>query len=129
MSPCLEALFGLRMRTSGPGDWGPICSANAVDNLVPTPPSTYSCRVALTAALKSRCRRPQVQPKLPDLELRLRGTCGKVRTRFPQGDAAQPAEIPHPVDPETWKRCYTVIVTCSRPTNETIWCNLYWLDA
>jgi hypothetical protein len=41
MSPCVEALFGLRMRLSGPGDWGPFRSANAVDNLVPTPPSRF----------------------------------------------------------------------------------------
>ena len=39
MSPCLEALLGLRMRTSDPGDGSPFCSANAVDNLGPTPPS------------------------------------------------------------------------------------------
>src|SRR5258706_9599577 len=83
----------------------------------------------LDGGAQSRRRRPEVQPKLPDLELRLRGTCGKERTRFPQGDAAQPAEIPHPVDPETWKRCYTVIVTCSRTRTDTIWCNLYWLHA
>src|SRR4029077_1885733 len=68
-------------------------------------------------------------PKLPDHELRLRGACGKERTGFPQADAAQPSEIPHPVDPETWKRCYTFILTCSSTTNDSIWCNLYWLRA
>ena len=41
MSPCLEALFGLRMRMSGPGDGRPFCSANPVDNLGPTPPSRF----------------------------------------------------------------------------------------
>ena len=88
-----------------------------------------SCLAAWAVALKSRRRRLQVQPKLSDLVLGLRASCGKERTGFPQGDADQPAEIPHPVDPETWKRCYTFILTCSRTRSDTIWRNLYWLHA
>jgi hypothetical protein len=48
--------------------------------------------------------RPQVQPKPLDSGLRLTGDCGKERTGFPQAGGAYPSEIPHPVDPEIWKR-------------------------
>jgi len=39
-------------------------------------------------------------------ELRLTVSCGKERTGFPQAGGAYLSEIPHPVDPEIWKRCY-----------------------
>jgi hypothetical protein len=64
-------------------------------------------------------------PKLPDHELRLLGGCGKERTGFPQAGAAQPPEIPHPVDPEIRKRCYTFIASSTRMMSGTDWCNLY----
>src|ERR1700681_1891149 len=92
-----------------PGDGSPFCSANAVDNLGSTHSSISPYLSARTGPRKSRERRPLVQPKLPDHELRLLGACGKERTGFPQAGAAQPSEIPHPIDPETRKRCYTFI--------------------
>jgi hypothetical protein len=54
-------------------------------------------------------RDSRFNPKLSDNELRLLGACGKERTGFPQGSAAQPVEIHYPVDPEIRKRCYTLI--------------------
>jgi hypothetical protein len=50
-------------------------------------------------------------------ELRLLGACGKERTGFPQASAAQPSEIPHPVDPEIWKRYYNVMLDVSYANN------------
>jgi len=88
-----------------------------------------SCLSARISSRKSRGRRPLDQPKLPDHELRLLGACGKERTGFPQADAAQPVEIPHPVDPETWKRYYTVAWSWSVRLFEFVRRNLYWLGA
>jgi hypothetical protein len=36
------------------------------------------------------------------------GACGKERSGFPQVGGADLSEIPHPVDPEIWKRHYYV---------------------
>jgi hypothetical protein len=91
--------------------------------------STSPCLSGRTGPRKSRRRRPLVQPKLPDHELRLLGACGKERTGFPQADAAQLSEIPHPVDPEIWKRYYTVMLRCAVRMFEFAWCHLYWLGA
>src|SRR5665213_582080 len=55
----------------------------------------------------SQPRLSQVQPKLHGHGLRLTGACGKERTGFPQAGGPCLSEIPHPVDPEIWKRCYT----------------------
>ena len=91
--------------------------------------STSPCLSGRAGPRKSRRRRPLVQPKLPDHELRLPGACGKERTGFPQADAAQPSEIPHPVDPEIWKRYYIVMLSGGIRMIEFNWCNLYWLSA
>ena len=88
-----------------------------------------SCLSARGGPRKPRRRPPLVQPKLPDHELRLLGACGKERTGFPQADAAQLSEIPHPVDPEIWKRCYTVVWSWAIRMIEFCWCNLYWPGA
>src|ERR1700686_2668705 len=113
----------------GPGDGCPFCSANAVDNLGPTPSSTSPCLSARAGPRTSRERRPLVQPKLPDHELRLLGACGKERTGFPQADAAQLSEIPHPIDPEIWKRYCTVMLRCAVRIFESAWAHLYWPGA
>ena len=64
-------------------------------------------------------------PKLSDHELRLRGACGKERTGFPQADAAQPTEIPHPVVPETYKQSYIISTLSTAMISGNVWCNLY----
>ena len=69
--------------------------------------SILSRLLAHKAVFRPRSKRPQVQPKLYDLELRATNACGKERTGFPQVGGAYLSEIPHPVDPEIWKRCYT----------------------
>src|SRR6185312_12608826 len=63
---------------------------------------------ARPATTRSRRRRPRIQPKPFEHELRLLGACGKERTGFPQAGGADLSEIPYPVDPEIWKRrCMT----------------------
>jgi hypothetical protein len=44
----------------------------------------------------------------PSPELRLSSACGKERIGFPQVGGADLSEIPHPINPEIWKRCYTL---------------------
>src|SRR5450756_2115379 len=96
-----------------PGDDRLPRSANAVDNLGPTSLPTSPASPLTLGARKSRRRDSRFNPKLPDHELRLLGACGKERTGFPQGGAAQPVEIHYPVDPEIRKRCYTLIAFSS----------------
>jgi hypothetical protein len=59
-------------------------------------------------------------------ELRLTGACGKERTGFPQAGGPDLSEIPHPIDPEIWKRCYTLTLLSGVMFAETDLCDLYW---
>jgi hypothetical protein len=88
--------------------------------------SILLCFLAREAVRHSHQRQSQIQPKHHDHGLRLTRPCGKDRTGFPQAGGACPLEIPHPVDPETWKRCYTVNWRSSGAFTETEMCDLYW---
>jgi hypothetical protein len=108
------------LRMSAPGDDWPPRSANAVDNLGPT-----HLRLVLPYRSRGTWRimsRPnsRLDPKLSDHELRLHGACGKERTGFPQADAAQPTEIPHPVVPETRKQPYIILSLSTVMINEDV---------
>ena len=77
--------------------------------------SRFLARAAVAASIPGRS---QVQPEPNHVEPRLTGTCGKERTGFPQAGGAYLSEIPHPVDPEIWKRCYTLKFAAN--------CGVYW---
>jgi hypothetical protein len=85
--------------------------------------SCFLAREAIRASLKGE---PQVQSELFDPELRFTRPCGKERTGFPQVGGAYPSEIPHPVDPEIWKRWYTLSVKPTMAFAGTELCDLYW---
>jgi len=87
--------------------------------------SSFSRLLAREAIHASHYGRPQVQPKLHDHGLRLTHACGKERTGFPQAGGPDPSEIPHPVDPEIWKRCYTFNERSTVVFAETELCDLY----
>ena len=55
------------------------------------------------------------------------GACGKERTGFPQVGDADLSEIPHPVDPEIWKRYYYVYCGLDCCVIRTGWCDSYWI--
>ena len=86
-------------------DGGRLGSANTVDNLwaqnlllfLPLFPAT---RPFIHVAGDRRFNRSSPSP-----ELRLTGACGKDRIGFPQVGGPYLSEIPHPVNPEIWKRC------------------------
>src|ERR1700686_3109730 len=84
-------------------------------------------RLAREAGPASHQKRPQVQPKPPDLSSASLGACGKERTGFPQVGGAYPSEIPHPVDPEIWKRYYMVTAHSNITFVGTEWCDSYWV--
>jgi hypothetical protein len=56
-------------------------------------------------------------------------SCGKERTGFPQAGGAYLSEIPHPVDPEIWKRCYTLNPQSIVVFSGTDLSDLYWTGA
>jgi hypothetical protein len=86
-------------------DGGRFGSANAVDNL--------GAQNLLLFLLLLPARLPFIHVagdrrfnrSSPSPELRLTDACGKERIGFPQVGGAYLSEIPHPVDPEIWKRC------------------------
>jgi len=55
------------------------------------------------------------------------GACGKERTGFPQAGGADLSEIPHPIDPEIWKRYYHAYRWAIITFAGTGWYNSYWI--
>jgi hypothetical protein len=86
-------------------DGGRLGSGNAVDNL--------GAQNLLLFLLLQPARLPFIHVagdrrfnrSSPSPELRLTGACGKERIRFPQVGEPDLSEIPHPINPEIWKRC------------------------
>jgi len=72
--------------------WGPKISSSLL--LLP------ARRPFIHVAGGRRFNRSSLSP-----ELRLTDTCGKDQIGFPQVGGPCLSEIPHPVDPEIWKRC------------------------
>jgi len=53
----------------------------------------------------------------------------KIGRGFPQAGDADPSEIPYPVDPEIWKRCYKLSCDPCWSINGARTGGLYWARA
>ena len=88
-------------------DGGRLGSGNAVDNLGAQNLLLFLLLIPARLPFIHVADDRRFNRSSPSPELRLTAACGKERIGFPQVGGAYPSEIPHPINPEIWKRCYT----------------------